>query len=178
MAEVLRNALVEALGYGLLPIATVAIVTYGLSYAFLRRRFDALTISAFAAVGCFLGIFIGGSREPVVGPVLPAIIAFIGTLVAYYFSKEKEVFDRRLMPPTILVLVVSASIGSSFAAELRATTAQFEFLREIEKSRRDSNLRREESFQESVVNVVNRYAICVKQFDPGVCEKIALLKAN
>jgi hypothetical protein len=176
MEQILRNAALEALVYGLLPIASVALVTYALAYTFLKRQFDAVTIAAFAAVGCFLGIFIGGSRAPAVGAVLPAIIAFVGTLVAYYFSKEKEVFDRKLMPPTILALVVSAAVGSSFAAELRATTEQFEFLRELEKSHRDSTLRRDEKFQESVVNVINRYAICVKQFDQPTCEKIALAK--
>ncbi|MEP9388432.1 hypothetical protein [Mesorhizobium sp. KR9-304] len=170
------NSLLEGALYGLAPLVLTMVFVFVFSYLFLKNKFDAFTISSFAGFGCFLGIFIGGSREPIAGVILPSIITLIGGFVAYFFTKEKEVFDRRIIPGTILGLVTAAAFGSSFAGELRATQAQFEYLRDIEKSQRESEIRLSEDFQQNVVNAINRYAICVKNFPTTICEKYIVAK--
>lgn len=79
-----------------------------------------------------LGVFIGASRDPVVGAALPALITFISGLMAYLFSKDEMSQWRPTIPIAILALVAAASAGGFFGgaarniAEANATDVAYE----------------------------------------------------
>jgi FtsH-binding integral membrane protein len=78
-----------------------------------------LLIFAFSLLGGVIGIFVGMSQTPVIGTVLPALLAFITGFLTYLFSKETLKEWRSIIPVCIISLLITSLFGSFMASQVR-----------------------------------------------------------
>ncbi|MEM1376408.1 MAG: hypothetical protein AAGG69_03370 [Pseudomonadota bacterium] len=117
----MADALQEAFVYGIFPYLIPLTCLWILVLVNFLSASRAVAIGAFISLGFFLGVYTGGSKSPVVAAVLPAAVTVIGTLLGYFFDKTslQRIAGVSDIPALILVLVISATAGAYYGAELR-----------------------------------------------------------
>lgn len=132
----------NALLLGLLPIILATLLAISFLWA-VKSKIELIKgsysiVISFTALGAMLGVFIGASREPVVGAALPALITLISGLMVYLFSKKEMTKWRGTIPIAIAALVMAASAGGFYGGAARNITEQNEanlsYEREINKN--------------------------------------------
>jgi hypothetical protein len=125
---------VDAARYGLIPflvILVVNLVTVAAMVGLGRlvglpqndvRMFDVLMLSAcFGAIGIGIGLFLGGSRDPVVSSVVPALLTFLAAFGIYQFGKESYQPWRPVLPIALFSLILCTVCAAAFGASHRNT---------------------------------------------------------
>jgi len=85
-----------------------------------------LLILAFSFLGGVVGIFVGMSKTPVMGTVLPAVLTFITGLLAYLFGKENLAEWRPVIPNCIIAMMATVLFGSLMGSQVRGDYQQSE----------------------------------------------------
>lgn len=120
-------------------------------------------------------MFTGASKEPVVAAMLPATITLISGLTVYFFEKKQDQrkdLDIATLPALLCGLVVFASFGAYYAANLRALSLRNE-------AQLDAKSEADKLEHSEIAIKLNRAKLCRQEFsdDPemkGAC--VDLLK--
>lgn len=132
----------NALLLGILPVLLSAVLA-AIALQCIKNKIELVrgsssVIISFTALGAMLGVFIGASREPVVGAALPALITLISGLMVYLFSKEEMTEWRATIPISLIALVLAASGGGFYGGAARniseVNEANQTYEREVNKS--------------------------------------------
>ncbi|MFG1347028.1 hypothetical protein V5F59_19225 [Xanthobacter autotrophicus DSM 431] len=117
--------------FGFVPFfltATGGVVLACAAGLLLRRaaRDVAPVAFAFAAVGATTGLFMGASRDSVVGAVVPAFLTFVSGLAVYQFAKHDDTFEkwRFAIPLATAGMFAAAVSAAAFGAAMRKHAEQ------------------------------------------------------
>lgn len=115
------------------PTGTIVLVVFCAVYlpALLSRDFRSVPgkeaiIVSFCVLGAVIGVFVGASKTPVVGTLLPALLTFLTGLLAYLFSKDNLAIWRPIIPLIIVGLVSTALAGAFMGSGIRSDHEAFE----------------------------------------------------
>lgn len=154
--DFLQGALSNGAVFGLMPFLLIVLVTLPLNLTVKLRRIY-LRVLAFAFVGVFLGMFTGGSKDSVTAAMLPAAITLISGLTAYLFDKKTTKDIATVLPAMIIAMIVCASFGAYYSANLRTLSVRKED--EIELAAGKSTL------EHSQIEItLNRAKLCTQMF--------------
>lgn len=121
-------------------------------------------IFSFSLLGGIIGLFVGASKTPVIGTVLPAILTFVAALLAYLFGKENLRDWRPVLPFCIIAVLLTALYGSLMGTSVRK---DFE---DSEKRYKEWILHYEkvglEVAKEGYLRILNGEKLSPEQFDP------------
>ncbi|MCM2472213.1 hypothetical protein HGO38_01820 [Rhizobium sp. CG5] len=169
-------AVTEGVIYGVIPFGP-ALVIYLLTRNRFNNRAAANFVLAFSSFGIFIGVFTGGSREPIVDAMLPAIITSATAFLVYLFKSNADTVNREWIPLSILSMTLFSTFGSYFASEIRdvslrnsaGSTQQISIMERI-----DAHTRQLEIMQIEKVQIpTDRYVYCIqKTADKTACEKL------
>lgn len=83
---------------------------------------------AFCSVGATTGLFMGASRDGVVGAVVPAFLTFVSGLAIHQFAKRDETFEkwRYSIPLATAGMFAAAVMSAAFGAAMREHVHQNE----------------------------------------------------
>lgn len=119
--------------FGLFPFVLTALsgVVIACAAAFLVRKSvrDVAPVAiAFSSVGATTGLFMGASRDSVVGAVVPAFLTFVSGLAVYQFAKRDETFEkwRYAIPLATAGMFAAAVMSAAFGAAMRQHVHQAE----------------------------------------------------
>jgi hypothetical protein len=110
--------------YGIIPFAVFSALNFLIASLFARRYqidlADARLLGlSFGAIGIAAGLFVGASRESVVGTVVPALLTFMSGFAVYQFGKESYERWRPALPVALVCLVIGAICAATFGASQR-----------------------------------------------------------
>lgn len=123
--DFVEGALSNGAIFGLVPFLLIFLLTLPLTFVAQLRKIY-LRVIAFAFVGVFLGMFTGGSKDSVTAAMLPAAITLISGLAAYLFEKKASKEIETVLPAMIIAMIVCASFGAYYAANLRTLSVRKE----------------------------------------------------
>jgi len=121
----------ETLKYGVLPLVGIVGLTVLIGLAAghalkLKTREVVLLSLAFSAIGAVTGLFMGGSRDSVVGTVVPAFLTVVSGLATYQFAARGRTYEswRTILPVAIACMFLAAVAGATFGASMRKQQEQ------------------------------------------------------
>jgi|SoiMethySBSTD1v2_1073268.scaffolds.fasta_scaffold2528137_1 K+-sensing histidine kinase KdpD len=115
-----------ALKFGIAPLLSIEIISVliglaaGLAFK-LSPRQAAILCLAFGAIGAVTGLFMGASRDSVVGTIVPAFLTVVSGLAAYQFAAPGKVYEtwRKSLPVAIACMFLAAAAGATFGSAMR-----------------------------------------------------------
>lgn len=76
-------------------------------------------VYAFSFLGGLIGIYVGASKTPVIGTILPAILTFVTALLAYLFSRENLSEMRPVIPFCLIALMLTTAYASFVGTSMK-----------------------------------------------------------
>lgn len=117
---------VSSLIYGLVPFlitaSVAALISTAAAWAVGSGWRQTLPLSAaFASVGATTGLFMGASRDSVVGAIVPAFLTVVSGLAVHQFAKRGDISERwrTAIPFGIVAMFTGAVAAASFGAAMR-----------------------------------------------------------
>jgi len=117
---------VQMFKYGVAPLVGIELLAVLVGLAVgrvlgLRLRDVALLCLAFGAIGSVTGLFMGASRDSVVGTIVPAFLTVVSGLAAYQFAAKGKTYEnwRTALPVALACMFLAAVAGAAFGAGMR-----------------------------------------------------------
>jgi hypothetical protein len=115
---------VSALLHGIAPFIAIAIVNFLaatlIAWFAGEDATDAQLLGvAFGGIGAAVGLFMGASRDSVVGTVVPALLTLLSSVAVYQFGADAYRRWRPVLPIALFCLVLGAVGAGAFGASER-----------------------------------------------------------